>query len=64
MMESRGDLDLTQKSVGAQRRGEFGTQNFDRHFAAVLQVFGEVDSGHSTSTEFSLDGVEIGKGGG
>ena len=63
MAQVCSDTDFAQKPVCAQGRGEFGSQHLHRHFAFVLEVFGEVHGGHAARTEFFLDGVEVGKGG-
>ncbi len=34
------------------------------NLTVVLQVLGEVHRGHTTSTDFPLDGVAVGEGGG
>src|SRR6185503_14934784 len=62
MRQARGDPDLTQKALGPQGRGDFGPQDFDRDFAAMLLLFGEIDRRHAAPAELALDGVAIGEG--
>ena len=63
MSQPSRDLDLADKPLGAERRGEFGPQHLHGHFAFVLEVLGKVDRGHAARTEFFLDDVAVGKGG-
>ena len=59
VLQLGGDLDLVEKSIGADHRREFGTKDFDGHVAVVLDVPGEIDRGHATGAEFTLDGVAV-----
>ncbi len=56
-------LDLGQEPLGADHRGEFRPQHLERDLAVVLQVLGEVDSGHAAVAKLPLDGVAVGEGG-
>ena len=42
---------------------QFGSEDFHRHLAMVLQVLGEVDGRHAAFAKFFLDGVAVGQGG-
>jgi hypothetical protein len=59
--EACSHLDLSQESVGANFRGDFGAQDLHRHHAFVAQIAGEIDDSHSTFAELPVDGVTIGK---
>ena len=63
MREPCRDLDLADKPLGAERRGEFRPQDFHRHLAMVLQILGKVDRGHPARADLFLDGVAVGEGG-
>mgnify|MGYP003471267922 CR=1 FL=1 len=60
----RGGLDLGEKPLGADDRGQLGPQHFHRHLAVVLQVLRQVDGGHPALAELALEAVAVGKGGG
>jgi hypothetical protein len=61
MVEPGADADLLQKSLGAEHRGELGTQDLERHHAVVLHVPGEIDRGHPTGAELAFDRVAAGE---
>ncbi|HZI21522.1 MAG TPA: hypothetical protein VFD76_03370 [Gemmatimonadales bacterium] len=63
MGQARGDLDLAQEPLGAERRGDLGPEHFERDAAAVLQVGGEVNRRHPAMSELALDPVTPGEGG-
>ena len=60
MVELGGDRDLAQEPLGAERVGEFGVEDLDRHGAVVLEVVREVDGGHAAVAELALDAVAVG----
>src|SRR4051812_2806628 len=64
MMQPRRNLDLSQKPLGPNGRGEFGAQHLHRHPTAVLQVFREVHGGHSSLAQLANDAVAVGEDGG
>ena len=45
-----------------QGGGEVGPQDLDRHLAVVLEVLGQVDSGHPAATKLLLDSVPVCEG--
>src|SRR2546425_9414670 len=55
------DADFAQEAVCAERRRDFGSQDFDRHLAPVLLFFREVYRRHTPASQFPLDGVAIGE---
>ena len=63
MRESRGELDLAQKPIAAERCGEIGVERFERDVAAVLDVVREVHRRHAASAELALDAVAVGERG-
>jgi len=56
------NLDLLEEPLTAQDRGEFGTQDLERHLPVVLYVLGEVHGGHAAGAELAHNGVTIGEG--
>lgn len=62
MREPGGDADLAQKSLGADRRSEFRTQNLYRDLTFVLFLFGEMDYCHPAAAELALDRVAVEQG--
>jgi len=59
--EVRGGLDLAEEPLRPDRRRQLGPQHLHRHFAAVLEVFGEVDGGHAPLAQLSLNAVGVGQ---
>ena len=64
MLEVGGGGDFLDEPLGAEHGGEFRPQHLDRDLALVLEILGEVDRGHTARTDFPLDGVPVGEGGG
>jgi hypothetical protein len=63
MLEASGDLDFPKKALRTERGGELMAQQLDGDEPAVLEVLGEVDGGHATTTQLPLDSVAVGEGG-
>jgi hypothetical protein len=63
VLEIGGGLDFAQEAVSAECGGKLGAKELDGDEAVVLEVAGEVDGGHATATEFTLDAVAIDEGG-
>ena len=61
MLQRGGRLDLGEKPLAAQRRGEIGVEHLDRDAAIVLHVVREVHGRHAAATELALDAVAIGE---
>ena len=59
MCKPRGNLDLSQEPLVPNRRGHLGVDGFDRDFAAVLQVVGQVDGGHAAAPKLAADPVTV-----
>ena len=57
MIEPGRELDLAQKAIGAERRGELGVKNLEGYDAIVLHVLGEVDGGHPAFAQLSVDRI-------
>ena len=57
MVEPRGDLDLTQKAFGTDRRRQLRTQHLHRHLAVMFGVLGEIYGRHAAGAELPLDAV-------
>ena len=63
MLQVGGGLDLLQKPLGADDRGELGAKHLDGDLAIVPLILGQVHRRHATGTECPLDRVAIGEGG-
>jgi hypothetical protein len=57
MIQRRCELDLLEKPVGADHRGQVRTQDLEGDPALVLEVPGQEDRGHATPPELPLDFV-------
>ena len=64
MLEPRGELDLPEKALGAERRGQLGMQHLERDRPVVALVTGEVDRRHPAAAELPLEDVAVGERGG
>ena len=62
MRQPRGDADLAQEPLLADRGAEFLLQNLDRDLAPVLPLLGEMHGGHATVAEQSLYRVTVSEG--
>ena len=62
VVEASGRLDLPQETLGPQCGRQVRAQHLHRHLPVVLEIFGEIDRGHATGTDFPFDGVPIGQG--
>jgi len=58
VLEVGGGLDLGEEALGAHHGSELGLEHLERDLALVLEVVGQVDGGHSTLAELTLDSVE------
>ncbi len=63
VVELRRDLDLVEESLRAERRREFGAQDFHRDLSVMPHALGEIDGGHAAAPEFLLDFVSVGERG-
>src|SRR5205085_6090808 len=59
MRQPRGDADLAQESLGADRSGQLLTQYLDRDLPAVLTLLREMNGGHATVSDQTLDAVAL-----
>lgn len=57
-MQVGGDPDFLQKPLSAQYGSELGVKNFDRDFAIMFLVVGQIDGGHATASELPLDYID------
>ncbi len=64
MVQLRNGFDFLEETLCAKDRRQLRSQDFDRHLAVMLEIFREVDRGHTTRTKLPLDDVAIGEGGG
>ena len=64
MLQLGCELDLSQKTLGAERGGELGLQDLDGDLAVVLDIPREVDERHTPLAEGPLDLVAVPERGG
>jgi hypothetical protein len=57
MLKLRRELYLTLKALGADTRGELGSQNLHRDFPPECYFLGDEETAHATAAELALDGV-------
>jgi hypothetical protein len=57
MLELRGELDLGEKALAAETRGDFRPHDFDRDFASVSGVMRGIHGRHTAFAELMLDVV-------
>ncbi len=59
MLEPRGELDLAEEALRAERIGELGVEHLERHRAVVPHVLREPDRSHAAAAELALEGVPV-----
>jgi hypothetical protein len=64
VLEPGGDFDLAGETLEPHRGGKIGPEHLDRDVPMVAEVLGEINRGHATLSEFSLEAVAVGQGGG
>ena len=64
MLEAGGEPDLALEPFRAERSSQLGEEDFERDRPVVLEVLGEVDSGHTPAPERALEGVTVAEAGG
>ncbi len=57
MFEMRGGLDLVEKPLGPDRRGDIPFEHLDRDVALVFEVACEVDRRHAAAAKLSLEPI-------
>ncbi len=62
MLQGRFDLNFAQEPLGADGGGELRAQNFERYVTVVMEVAGEVDTGHPPPSESALDRIAAQEG--
>ncbi len=62
MLQVGGGLDLPQKPLGPDHRGELGLEQLEGHPPIVPDVLGQVHRRHPTRAELALDAVAVGQG--
>ena len=63
MLEIGGGFDLLHEPLGPEDGSEFGPQDFDGHLPVVLQILGEVHSGHAAFANVAFDPIAVGESG-
>ena len=53
------DLDLPKKPIGPERCRQLGPEYLDGHGAPMLEVFGQIDCCHASTTDLAFDAVAI-----
>jgi len=61
--EPRGDRDLSQEPLGADRGRDVRAQHLDRHLAVVAPVVGDVHGRHAAAAQHAVDRVAIAESG-
>ena len=59
MIQTRGDLDFSQESVGSELRRHLREEHLDRDRAVVPHVARAVDGGHAPAAQLALDRVAV-----
>jgi hypothetical protein len=62
-VQARREADLPLEPLRAERLGQLRMQHLERDRAIMAQVLGEIDRGHASAPELTLDGVAARKGG-
>jgi hypothetical protein len=62
MLEIGGELDLSQKSLGTDDRGELRPQQLERDPPVVPEVLGQVDGRHAAGADLAFDPVAVRQG--
>ena len=55
MLQVGGELNLLEKPLSTEHGRQLGVENLYRDFSIVLLVVCEIDGGHSTAAQFTLD---------
>jgi hypothetical protein len=61
MPQARYDLNLSKKSISADRSAELRMKDLDRNGAPMTNVVSEIHGRHSAPADFTLDDVSAGK---
>src|SRR5262249_31404287 len=59
MLQSRGELDLTKKTLGPEACRELGMKDLERHRPLVPEILSEEDGRPAAATELPLDRVAV-----
>jgi hypothetical protein len=59
MLEPRGKLDLSPKTIGAKRSREFGVEHLEGDWALVPEIVGEKYRGHAPPPQLTFQPVAI-----
>lgn len=54
-----GNPHLSKEALGAERRSQFWVQDLDRNCLGRAEVAGQVDGGHTASSELTLERVAV-----
>ena len=59
MTHRRRGLDLHHEALGAEDCSKFWFENFNRDFAIVPEIRGEINRGHAARAELTLDAISV-----
>ena len=62
MIEPGREADLAEETLGAAHGAKLGVEDLDCHLAVMPDVDGQVDRGHATAAELTVDGIPVGEG--
>jgi hypothetical protein len=62
MLESSGESDLAMEALRSERVGEIGVKDLQGNRAVVFEIAGEMDGGHATTPELTLERVATAQG--
>ena len=62
MLQVGCNFDFLEEPLRTDDRRQLRMQNLDGNFAVVFEILRGIDGGHAAGTEFTLEGVTIGKG--
>jgi hypothetical protein len=63
VVEARGELDLAEEPLGADRSREIGTEDLEGDLAVVAEILGQEHDGHAALAELALEVVAAGQTG-
>ena len=62
VLQAGGDLDLPQKTLGAQARGELRAQHLHGDLTVMAYVFGQIHVGHTSRAYLAVEAITVAKG--
>ena len=59
MLEPGGRPDFVQEALRTESSCKFGVEHLEGHRPLVLEITGEINSGHAARTEFPLEAIAV-----